>query len=101
MGLVHAFLTVLHRNSSDLLTTLNPADRKHLKMTLISDEFLPKTEQVKQTIDFSRCDNSKGLMRTITCANQLRKSNCPELALSKFSRERDQDLLRIPENLNG
>lgn len=67
MGLVRAFHREPSPNRSVLPTILKEIGLKVPKMTLISAGFRLKMGLDKQTIDFSKCDNSKERMRITIC----------------------------------
>ena len=64
---VRVFLNESSPNKLVLRTMLKQVDHKVLRMTQISVGFRLKMGLVKQTIDFSKCDNSKVRMRITIC----------------------------------
>ena len=101
MGLVRVVHQETSPNRLDLPTMLKGIDLKDRKMTLISAGFRLKMGLDKQTIDFSKCDNSKERMRiTICVTSTYRRSNFQELVLNKFSLAKDRDSLKHIENSN-
>ena len=101
MGLVHAFHRETSPKQSVLPTMLKEIGLKDRKMTRILAGFRLKMGLDKQTIDFSKCDNSKERMRiTICVTSTYRRSNFQELVLNKFSLAKDRDSLKHIENSN-
>ena len=87
MGLVRVVHQETSPNRLDLPTMLKGIDLKDRKMTLISAGFRLKMGLDKQTIDFSKCDNSKERMRITICVTRRKfhRSNSHEPASIKFS----------------
>ena len=67
MGHVRVFLKDPSPNKLVLRTMQQQIGHKVLRMTRISAGFRLKMGLVKQTIDFSKCDNSKEPMRITIC----------------------------------
>ena len=102
MGHERVFLKESSPSKLVLRTMLKQIGHKVLRMTQISVGFRLKMGLVKQTIDFSKCDNSKERMHITICVTSLRylfrKSNFLELASIKFSWANDRDSLRHIES---